>query len=265
MKRVQRLLVVLSIAASYLVPLSAYAVSANPVPNCAAGTTCTITFTYTGDYYSWTVPSGITSITVDAYGAEGGKSNYSVNSAVPGKGGRIQATLTATAGETLYLYVGGAGTSVASITSNTASAGWNGGGKGGYGNGSGYWGAGGGGATDIRTTAGSLSSRILVAGGGGGAACNSCSENGGDGGGLTANAGATVAYGTAASGGGTQSAGGVGNTYSGWGPSQAGSLGLGGDAQATDSTASSAYLSGCLLYTSPSPRDGLLSRMPSSA
>ena len=26
-----------------------------------------------------------------------------------------------------------------------------------------------------------------------------------------------------------------------------------------------AYLSACLLYTSPSPRDGLLSRMPSSA
>ena len=25
------------------------------------------------------------------------------------------------------------------------------------------------------------------------------------------------------------------------------------------------YKSGCLLYTSPSPRDGLLSRMPSSA
>ena len=25
------------------------------------------------------------------------------------------------------------------------------------------------------------------------------------------------------------------------------------------------YLMGCLLYTSPSPRDGLLSRMPSSA
>ena len=25
------------------------------------------------------------------------------------------------------------------------------------------------------------------------------------------------------------------------------------------------YLNGCLLYTSPSPRDGLLSRMPSSA
>ena len=31
------------------------------------------------------------------------------------------------------------------------------------------------------------------------------------------------------------------------------------------STAKSLMYSGCLLYTSPSPRDGLLSRMPSSA
>ena len=28
---------------------------------------------------------------------------------------------------------------------------------------------------------------------------------------------------------------------------------------------SDAYIEACLLYTSPSPRDGLLSRMPSSA
>ena len=32
-----------------------------------------------------------------------------------------------------------------------------------------------------------------------------------------------------------------------------------------DSSALDAALKGCLLYTSPSPRDGLLSRMPSSA
>eukprot|EP01016_Furgasonia_blochmanni_P037047 TRINITY_DN4317_c0_g1_i2.p2 TRINITY_DN4317_c0_g1~~TRINITY_DN4317_c0_g1_i2.p2 ORF type:complete len:102 (+),score=24.62 TRINITY_DN4317_c0_g1_i2:100-405(+) len=30
-------------------------------------------------------------------------------------------------------------------------------------------------------------------------------------------------------------------------------------------TITNAYYKGCLLYTSPSPRDGLLSRMPSSA
>ena len=32
-----------------------------------------------------------------------------------------------------------------------------------------------------------------------------------------------------------------------------------------NAAASTAYLYACLLYTSPSPRDGLLSRMPSSA
>ena len=32
-----------------------------------------------------------------------------------------------------------------------------------------------------------------------------------------------------------------------------------------DGSTFQAHLKGCLLYTSPSPRDGLLSRMPSSA
>ena len=36
-------------------------------------------------------------------------------------------------------------------------------------------------------------------------------------------------------------------------------------ADANQAEALKAALSGCLLYTSPSPRDGLLSRMPSSA
>ncbi|CAB4331489.1 unannotated protein [freshwater metagenome] len=226
------------------IPASAV-VATNPTPDCSAGTTCTITFTYTGDYYSWTVPSGITSITVDAYGAEGGRSNFRANTAVPGKGGRVQATLNTTSGEALHIYVGGAGSSVTSISANSASAGWNGGGRGGFGNGSGYWGAGGGGATDIRTTAGLLSTRILVAGGGGGTACNGCSENGGDGGGLSGAPGANTPNGdTGPAGGGTQVAGGRGATYSGWGPAQAGAQGLGGNAQANESTASSATLSG---------------------
>ena len=133
------------------IPASAV-VATNPTPDCSAGTTCTITFIYTGDFYSWTVPSGITSITVDAYGAEGGRSNFRANTAVPGKGGRVQATLNTTSGETLHIYVGGAGSSVTSTSANSASAGWNGGGRGGFGNGSGHWGGGGGGATDIRTT-----------------------------------------------------------------------------------------------------------------
>ena len=49
----------------------------------------------------------------------------------------------------------------------------------------------------------------------------------------------------------------------------AGTLGVTGALTGTNITASTAFLpdasDGCLLYTSPSPRDGLLSRMPSSA
>ena len=37
------------------------------------------------------------------------------------------------------------------------------------------------------------------------------------------------------------------------------------DAPGKMTTRHGAFLDGCLLYTSPSPRDGLLSRMPSSA
>ena len=238
MLRTRAALILLGLIAIFLSPVSADAVTSNPTPDCSAVTTCTITFTYSGDYYSWIVPAGVSSITVDAYGAQGGKSNYiSPGSHVPGKGGRVQATLTSTPGESLAIYVGGQG-STATRTTNAESAGWNGGGKGGFGNGNGYYGAGGGGATDIRTTAGSLATRILVAGGGGGAACNGCSssyDNGGAGGGLTGGAGITAASGSVVAGGGTQAAGGNGNTWSGWGPSQAGSLGLGGNAQASDS------------------------------
>ena len=238
MLRIRVPLILLGLIATFLSPITASAVSSNPTPDCSAVTTCTITFTYSGDYYSWTVPAGVTSITVDAYGAQGGKSNFvSPGSHVPGNGGRVQATLTSTPGESLAIYVGGQG-STATRTTNAESAGWNGGGKGGFGNGSGYYGAGGGGATDIRTTVGSLATRILVAGGGGGAACNGCTssyDNGGPGGGLTGGAGITAASGSVVAGGGTQSAGGNGNTWSGWGPSQAGSLGIGGNAQASDS------------------------------
>lgn len=225
---------------------NAGAVSAAPVADCSAVTTCTVTFAYTGDYYSWTVPLGVSSIVVDAYGAAGGLSNYRTNTATASKGGRVQATLSATAGETLYIYVGGAGTT-ASGTSIASSAGWNGGGKGGYGNLSvAYWGSGGGGASDIRTSVGVLSSRILVAGGGGGSACNVCgaADNGGNGGGLTGANGATAASGSVVAGGGTQSAGGNSNKHGAWGVSQAGSLGIGGDAQAVDSNSSTADMSG---------------------
>jgi hypothetical protein len=207
---------------------------------------CVITMPYAGDYYVWTVPTVITSITVDAYGAQGGKSSCTYNTvASGGLGGRVQAKLTTTPGEVLYIFVGGQGSS-ASISSNTSSPGWNGGGKGGYGNGGGYWGSGGGGATDIRTSVSDTSTRILVAGAGGGSACqnNTTSDNGGAGGGLVGGVSGQAASGSTTSLGGTQSAGGAGITWSGWGPSKAGSLGQGGDAQLTDVSSGGSYVNG---------------------
>lgn len=238
MKISARVLLTLALFSGLLTPISASAVSTNPTPNCSAGTTCTITFAYTGDYYTWTVPSGVSSVTVDVQGAQGGGKS---TGALRGKGGRVQATLTVAGGTVLNVYVGGSGAN--SVTgSQTAAAGWNGGGTGGNYSTSG---GGGGGASDIRIGGTALANRKIVAGGAGGFGYNGPDTAGGHGGGLNAqwvagstgcvtstdttftNEGTTcelpntgVSYGT----GGTQSAGGNGTGTGG----NSGSLGSGG-------------------------------------
>lgn len=211
----------------------ATAISATPAADCSAVSSCTITFTYTGDYYSWTVPAGVASINVDAQGAAGGP-NWSV-AVTAGKGGRVQTTLTTTPGETLLFYVGGTG-SQATPSSNAGTAGWNGGGLGGTGNGSppnSASGTGGGGASDVRTVAGDLASRIIVAAGGGGSANNapSSADSGGDGGGLIGSSSVGTASGSTQATGGTQSVGGTGNKWgASWNASSNGSFGVGSNA-----------------------------------
>ena len=205
------------------IPASAV-VATNPTPDCSAGSTCTIVFPYAADFYAWSVPSGITSVNVDISGAAGSPSRIS---ALGGKGGRVQATLTTIPAQILYLYPGGMGGAGSASLGGTG--GWNGGGVGGY-HGSNNYGAGGGGATDIRTAVGNLSSRLIVAGGGGGAACNYCStpnDDGGNGGGLVGGDSYIAAAGSTKSTGGTQSAGGSGNVWNGWNASTSGSLGSG--------------------------------------
>ena len=93
-------------------------------------------------------------IFVNATGAQGGNTQGYSN--LGGFGGWVQAFLSVTAGQTLYIYVGGDG-----ITGER----FNGGGTADdfYGRITG----GGGGATDIRTMSGNLTSRLIVAGGGG--------------------------------------------------------------------------------------------------
>ena len=110
-------------------------------------------FHYRGKEQSFVVPSGVTKLTVVAYGARGGGTFQSNYSQLPGYGGRVSAVVPVKSGETLYVYVGGASVGI--------QGGFNGGG-----NANGAWG--GGGASDIREGGDALRNRILVAGGGGG-------------------------------------------------------------------------------------------------
>lgn len=149
-------------------------------------------FSYTGAEQTWVVPGGVTSITVDVLGAGGAGT-------LPGKGGRVRSTHTVTAGETLYIYVGGAGA--------VSTGGFNGGGGGSQRNG-------GGGASDIRQSGNAVGNRIVVAGGGGGGGVNGSSGDaggqGGNGGNTTGQDGSNGAFGATPGGGGTSSAGGAG-------------------------------------------------------
>ena len=130
----------------------------------------THTFSYTGAVQTWTVPAGITSVSVDMSGAEGGAAVSNPSQNLGGKGGRVQTTLSVTPGQILQIYVG--------EKPSATTGGWNGGGNGGSNSG------GGGGGTDIRLGGITLQDRILSAGAGGGAgwACGG-DDFGGDGGG----------------------------------------------------------------------------------
>jgi hypothetical protein len=201
-----------------------------PIGTPASGTTDSSpahqrTFLYTGKKQSFKVPVGVKWITVVARGAAG--NGYSLRDSYGyheffGRGGRVFAIVPVKAGEELYVFVGGKGTSL---------GGFNGGGNPG-GESSGSDGFGGGGASDVREGGDALGNRILVAGGGAAQGYSwkrdsSCS--GGRGGGVI---GGTGGCGSGGSGGTQKSggAGGVGASGSEPGePGDAGSLGRGGD------------------------------------
>jgi len=178
--------------------LGSSAVGLALVPSASAGAAgpVTDTFPYTGSQQTFTVPQGVSSISVVATGAGG-----ATGSAIFGTGGAggvgavATATLAVTPGETLYVNVGGPG--------NGSTGGFNGGGAGGAGV---AGGGGGGGASDIRTNA-SLASRLVVAAGGAGGggrvnagAGGAATASGGNGGGSGGAGGG--AAGTPTSGGG---------------------------------------------------------------
>jgi hypothetical protein len=186
---------------------------AAPTPLAAQSPGRTITFGFTGSPQSFVVPAGVTTLQVDAVGNSG---TGIQNVQWWGVGGRVQARLPVTPGETLTITVGGNG--------QITAGGFNGGGAPGT---NGLYG--GGGATDIRRG----STKLIVAGGGAGA--GNGGGNGGHGGGLVAGDGSGTCGG--GGGGGTQSAGGIGGAAGGSGgvagsPGASGQGGRGADAPA---------------------------------
>jgi hypothetical protein len=187
--------------------------------------TTTTTFNYTGAMQTFVVPSCVNSIDVDISGAQGG-GDASV-SAPGGNGGRVQATMSVTPGQTLNIFVGGQG-------DLTGTPGYNGGGSG-IGGSPTVPGGGGGGASDIRINGTTFNDRVIVAGGGGGGTENGGSSIGGDGGGLVGGTGGNGpnpwgCTNLTAATGGTQSAGGLGGTSTScaWNGSN-GTFGVGGN------------------------------------
>jgi len=157
------------------------------------GAPTVVTFNFTGGEQTWTVPAGITSIDVDARGAQGATGGSAcISTSTSHKGGRVQTTFTVTPGEILSIWVGGRplscpGPGFCNLPSEgTTVGGFNGGGSGGTG--ISCIGRGGGGASDVRQGGNSISDRVVVAAGGGGAAAS----GGGEGGGLIGGNGGTV-------------------------------------------------------------------------
>jgi len=170
-----------------------------------------VTFDFTGTPQSFTVPAGVSQITIDAFGAQGGGGCCNAGLAsrsAGGSGGRIVATVAVTAGDLLTILVGGAGQDGAS----GIAGGYNGGGRGGVS----FFqlapnGGGGGGASAV-TRAGTA--MVIAGGGGGGGTFNGVAGGaGGAGGGTTAAIGESARFNSrspSGGGGGTQSNGGAG-------------------------------------------------------
>jgi hypothetical protein len=150
---------------------------------------------------TYTVPSGVTSVTIKAWGAGGGAGS-SCNNGCGGGGGFAQGTLTVTPGEVLSVMVGGGGARF--LTGGTPG----GGGAGGSGTDGSFIAGGGGGRSEVSRG----STQLVVAGGGGGGGSVGAGAAGA-GGGTTGKDGS---WGNGANGdqglGGTQSAGGAGGT-----------------------------------------------------
>ena len=201
-------------------------------------------YVYTGTVQTYSVPPNVVSVTIEAAGAAGGTDQCGVNAA--GLGGKITSTIDVLSGQTLYVFVGGVGT--------TGIGGFNGGGSGYVNPLNSCAGGGGGGGSDVRTSPTDLTSRIIVAGGGGGGA--GCDVSGMDGGSTTAGDGGAGdgalgvggnALGNPISGDDSSDNGGGGGGYMGGG---------GGSGFCSGGGGGSSYATGTILSITPGVQAG---------
>ena len=190
---------------------------------------------YNGSSRQIQLPAGCYDI--KCYGAQGGDAK-----ALGGKGGYATGIIKLDGTETLYIYVGGQGTSTVD-TSTNAAGGFNGGGDARTAATSYHCGSGGG-ASDIRIGQDSLYARVIVAGGGGGSGGNDNTTKGGAGGGIEGKYGKQYSTSNYHGTGGTQTAAGL--SYYGTNENSTtyydlADFGIGGSAK---STSSSGYRAG---------------------
>ena len=205
-----------------LLPVVHSIVAPSPAAAQSPRPTCSQVFNYTGAVQTFIVPAGVTAVTIDAIGAQGGSSFNTAG----GPGGETVATISVTPGQTLYVYVGGMGGGGSFAGGGTG--GFNGGGSGGSTIAGGPGGGGGGGASDVRQGGNTLVNRVVVAGGGGGAG-GGLGGVGGAGGGTIGETGSPGVNPLAGGGGGgTQTTGGAGGTGAGGQTGAPGVLGTGG-------------------------------------
>ena len=214
------------------------------VSNVSVTCTGSETYAYTGASVDFTVPGGVTTVTLEAWGAQG---NLNAQSVAGGLGGYATGKLTVTPGQVLHVYVGGGNTV-------SKAGGFNGGGAAATHPCATAAGGGGGGASDVRTNGNTLADRVIVGAGGGGAAGNrisGCGRGGGGagGGGYYGGGGGAGWPDTSATvpTGGTQSAGGSAGTSDyviTTDDGTAGSLGQGGNGGTEQSSSQAASNTG---------------------
>lgn len=88
-----------------------------------------VTFVFVGGPETFVVPGGVTTLALEAYGAEGGRGGPDGGAA--GSGGRVSTSLSVAPGQSLEVIVGGRGSDAAGLSGG--SGGFNGGGPGGGG------------------------------------------------------------------------------------------------------------------------------------